>query len=161
MVCCGGGGHPCAVKCSPANCLISSINVVAMGSRGIRMGWKGKRWTLTWRRRWTWTYWRWSFSFHKSKIWNFKLGLRSIAGASDGKVLVSCIFKCKLLSVLSGTLVILVQEAKFHRDLVKIGKSWVLWVDRKITWHCLIVGGAWCQKVLDTRWHGVSIWDLG
>ena len=42
MVCCGGGCHPCAMKCSTAFCLISSINVVAMGSGGTRVGWKEK-----------------------------------------------------------------------------------------------------------------------
>ena len=42
MVCRGGDCHPCAVKCSPANCLIPSINVMAMGSGGTRVGWNGK-----------------------------------------------------------------------------------------------------------------------
>ena len=59
-------------------------------------------------------------------VWKYLINKWGGLCASDGKVLVSCIFKRKLLSVPSGTLVILVQEAKFHRELVKIGKSRVV-----------------------------------
>ena len=59
-------------------------------------------------------------------VWKYLINKWGGLCASDGKVLVSCIFKRKLLSVPRGTLVILVQEAKFHRELVKIGRSWVV-----------------------------------